>query len=315
MTLVVRPDVGPDVGLGHLRRCLNVADALRENGVESLFVVPPGAGAQLAQAEGFQVVKGIGDDGPLLVDSYLLGEAELDRLAAERPLALFDDRCLHPFSARLVVNGGLGAETRPYISSTGDTEFLLGARYAPLRRAYWNGAPVRPQPGGVPCVLVVFGGADLTGLTPAAVSALDQVSGPLRIVAAIGPLADTLEETRKAAAASPHAVEVVRDPPDLTGIVAGADLAVSAGGGTLVELVAAGTPSIAIEIAENQRPGIEALAAAGAVEPAAEAQIGALVQELLADEPRRARLARAGRDLLDGRGALRIAERLAHLTH
>jgi UDP-2,4-diacetamido-2,4,6-trideoxy-beta-L-altropyranose hydrolase len=308
MRLLIRPDVGPDVGLGHLRLCLNVAEALRGAGVESVFVLPPGI-----RAEGFRVEESIGT-GPLLVDSYRLGEAELDRLAAERPLALFDDRCLHPFSARLVINGGLGAETRPYLSSSGDTEFLLGARYSPLRSAYWNGPPARPEPGDVPCVLVVFGGADLTGSTPAAVAALDSVAGPLRIVAAIGPLAGTLDETREKAALSPHDVEVVQDPPDFTALVTGADLAVTDGGGTLVELVAAGTPSIAIEIADNQRPGIEALAAAGAAVPGDESRIAPLVEELLADAPRRALLGQRGPELLDGRGALRIAERLSLLA-
>jgi spore coat polysaccharide biosynthesis predicted glycosyltransferase SpsG len=340
VTLLVRPDVGADVGLGHLRRCLTVAEALREQGVASAFLLPPGPGAELARAEGFRVEAATAEPGTtadlgetaalagslgaagVFVDSYAAGEEFLGELVRSTPLvAAFDDRCLHPFPCRLVVNGGLGAEHRPYTSSSGATDFLLGAAYAPLRRAYWNGPPARGEAGAVPRVLVVFGGADLSGHTPAAVAALDGVEGPIRVVAAVGPLAGNLAEVEAAAAGSPHEAEVVHDPPDFTSLVAGADLAISAGGGTLVELVAAGTPAIAVEIAENQRPGIEALLAAGAIEhagrvddPGLAVRLQALVQALLADGERRAALTRAGRSLLDGRGALRIAARLAALV-
>jgi len=55
--VVFRADAGPEIGLGHARRCLTLAGALRELGVESLFVF---TGAERArewlQASDFEVV-------------------------------------------------------------------------------------------------------------------------------------------------------------------------------------------------------------------------------------------------------------------
>ena len=44
--VVFRADAGPDIGLGHARRCLTLAGALRELGVESLFVFAGAARAR-----------------------------------------------------------------------------------------------------------------------------------------------------------------------------------------------------------------------------------------------------------------------------
>jgi spore coat polysaccharide biosynthesis predicted glycosyltransferase SpsG len=168
---------------------------------------------------------------------------------------------------------------------------------------------------------VTFGGSDPTGTLPLALRALESVDGPLAVVAVVGPLAMNGDAVAQAAAVSRHPVEVVRDPADMLDLLRAADLAVTAGGGTLVELAAAGTPAIAVEVAENQSRGIAALVAAGAALDAGraggrslESRIAALVTTLATCPERRQALSAAGRAVLDGRGATRIAERLAVLA-
>jgi UDP-2,4-diacetamido-2,4,6-trideoxy-beta-L-altropyranose hydrolase len=337
--VVVRPDVGSDVGLGHLRRCLTIASALRGEGLRSVFLLPPGAGAELARAESFAVEvldaeRGGAEDiavtvdaverlraGTVLVDSYAVDAAYLERLRRAGPrVVVLDDLCRWPFPCHLVVNSGLGAESLPYVSSSGDTEFLLGVAYAPLRPEIGGGVRLdgtRERPR----ILVVFGGADLAGLTPAAVRALEHVPGLLDVVAVVGPFATNGAEVESAALASRHEVDVRHSPERFHELILGSDAALTAGGGTLVELVAAGTPAIAVEIAANQRRGIEALAAAGAAvsaghadEPGLERRLCRLMTELLADPERRRALGEAGRALIDGRGVERIAARIAALA-
>ncbi len=94
-----------------------------------------------------------------------------------------------------------------------------------------------------------------------------------------------------------------------------ADLAISAGGQTLYELAAAGTPTVAIQVADNQAPSVRALVAKGTVYMGGcvgEAQlldrVSEVVKMLLADNDTRARMIAAGQQLLDGQGARRIAE-------
>ena len=92
-------------------------------------------------------------------------------------------------------------------------------------------------------------------------------------------------------------------------------MAVSGGGQTLYELAAAGVPTVAIEVAENQRFQMEAFEAEGflrSVEAGQPAECGLvtanMVDCLRQDQEMRSRMSQAGRRLVDGRGSLRVAE-------
>jgi spore coat polysaccharide biosynthesis predicted glycosyltransferase SpsG len=96
-----------------------------------------------------------------------------------------------------------------------------------------------------------------------------------------------------------------------------ADLAVSAGGGTLYELAWAGCPTVAFELAPNQAPNVRALGRAGVAVSAGAAgaadflaRVTEEVTGLLQSPSHRRALGDAGRALVDGRGAIRIAESL-----
>ena len=74
--VVFRADAGPEIGLGHARRCLTLAGALRELAMESLFVFTGEGRAREWLQAGIQVARAQGN-------SHALGELEsaLDALA------------------------------------------------------------------------------------------------------------------------------------------------------------------------------------------------------------------------------------------
>jgi spore coat polysaccharide biosynthesis predicted glycosyltransferase SpsG len=93
------------------------------------------------------------------------------------------------------------------------------------------------------------------------------------------------------------------------------DLALTAAGQTLYELAALGRPAVAIEMAANQRPQLAALQQAGTVIAAGAATdqdiadcAATRLAELARDRVSLSRMAAAGRALIDGRGARRVAE-------
>ncbi len=99
-----------------------------------------------------------------------------------------------------------------------------------------------------------------------------------------------------------------------------ADVAVVAGGVTLYEACALGTPIVATAVVSAQRPAIAAVVRAGAAldggyvgTAAAKSArlIAVAVASLLAHPARRRALALNGRRLIDGKGAARVAARLA----
>jgi spore coat polysaccharide biosynthesis predicted glycosyltransferase SpsG len=102
--------------------------------------------------------------------------------------------------------------------------------------------------------------------------------------------------------------------------MARADLAVSAGGQTLYELARCGTPTIAFCAGPDQAHNVRALDLAGAVVDAGTAgspgwldRLADAVRRVSADDALRTSLSRAGRRLIDGRGADRVRDAILRL--
>ena len=96
-----------------------------------------------------------------------------------------------------------------------------------------------------------------------------------------------------------------------------ASLAVTAAGTTCWELACLGIPMVTVVAAANQVPVARTLRAAGAseyageVDDALDARLRERVVDLLADDAKRRRMAARGRDLVDGRGAARVARAIS----
>lgn len=337
---VFRVDAGRLRGLGHLQRCLSLAAALQERGRRVTCVAPdlPDVRARI-EAAGCLFIKMVGEADAgrtadwemvagtaraqacraVVVDSYDIGAAYVEAL---RRAALFvvaiDDPATYPLAAHVVVNGGAGAETLNYDSSTGDTRFLLGPRYALLGRPFWS-APLRSSPRAVRTILVAVGGGDDAGLLRRVLQILNRIPGPFSISVVVGPFADVPAEVPPAACR--HAVRFVRAPLTLSDLMRDADLAVSAAGQTLYELAAVGTPAVGLMLFDNQALNLRHLAAAGTVADAGrpsdhgfEARLEELIAGLIADEAARAAMGAVGQRLVDGQGAIRVAEVLTELA-
>jgi spore coat polysaccharide biosynthesis predicted glycosyltransferase SpsG len=105
------------------------------------------------------------------------------------------------------------------------------------------------------------------------------------------------------------------------------EVAVVAGGMTLYEAAAVGTPAVALSVVPAQRPAVRAFSRVGvtldgglarttpaAVQRSAR-RVAGLVTQLLDEAPLRGRLSSKGRRLVDGRGAIRVASALVALAN
>jgi spore coat polysaccharide biosynthesis predicted glycosyltransferase SpsG len=136
-----------------------------------------------------------------------------------------------------------------------------------------------------------------------------------------GPLSDNLDEIRAAAAAIGSSAAVLEQPGNMRALMLKADIAVSGGGQTLYELAATATPTVAVRMAGNQTRNVSGLQASGVLAWAGDVQDGDLESRVrtrvrrLAENPQeRAAMAAAGRSLVDGRGAERVAAAVLNLT-
>ncbi len=338
MKLLFRVQAGPETGLGHLRRSISLADALKRRGVEGNFLLHPDPrGVEVAERSGYSAsllegpaafgeedcrntleeARRVGADA-LLFDYHDIPAEYIGSLrAAGRTLIVRDDLALRPLPVEVVVNGNADAERLGYPAWGGGARFLLGPRYAVLPKEYGDPAPRQTQPR-VGRVLVALGGADPRRRLPALLERLDRLPESFEITAVLGPFFDDAEEVRETAGRLRKKVHLVSAPDSMAALIAGADLAVSAAGQTLYELACFGCPTVAFRVAENQQGQLAALAEAGCILNAGRAEdqellgrVEELLSGLLRDRDRREEISRAGQSLVDGRGADRVAQVIA----
>ena len=338
--ILFRVEAGTGVGLGHLQRCLALASALRRLGHECFFLTPGGRWAQdRVERSGFSTVA-TGDIEPgsegdsrlvldmairhrcdaAVVDSYLIDVSYLARLrAADLLVTVIENRVPAAGPAQLVVNGGIGVTPPSDRSSAESTQFLVGQEYALLREEFWD-VPPRTARNSVREVLVTMGGADGRNLTPTVLESLDDVQGDFTVTAVTGPVASNAGEVEAAARACRRDVRLDSSPDTLRSLMLEADLAVAAGGQTLYELAATGTPAVAVQVAENQAGNVRGFARHDTATPIVfrdresfRVALADAVARLIAQPARRHEMSQAGQCLIDGLGTQRVAEALSDM--
>ncbi|MCA1907408.1 MAG: hypothetical protein LDL39_03510 [Magnetospirillum sp.] len=318
MIVALHADAGAGIGLGHVSRCTGLALALRRHGIMPVMLNAAGtpltahySAHALAElrcdttiASLCQALHRVGAKA-LVADSYRLDRLALRDACADVKLVWFDDTASQPLAADVVVNGSPAAVTLPYDLPAGCFG-LLGAAYQVVR----PGILAHDRLGEVRRLLVTYGGADPKGVGPRLAALLpDHVA----IDFIVGPFADIPSNL-------PPNVTLHKAPTDLLGLIDRADLALCAGGQTLFEMAAAKLPSIAIGIGEDQRPNLETLSRQGAVLFAGwvdsedfPVTLAQALRTALTDATLRQSLARQAHELVDGKGADRIATTIANL--
>jgi len=326
-TVVLRADGGPTLGMGHVRRCLSLAAALRDGGAHVVFVVNRACRLPELSTPAVDLVEVADDEindleatrrelrahgaAALVADSYAIGAAALRDVDAPTTV-IVDGPPSAALPVALVTDSAIDARSERWPSHPG-TQLLLGPDYVLLRPGLV--ASSRPRTfGDIERVLVTTGGTDpreccarfvavALATWPDAVA--DVIVGPYFTEQATAAL-------RRLAAADRRVV-MHAGTCDIATLMRGADIAVSAGGQTLYELAATGTPTVGVSLARNQQPNLSGFAARGALVWAGDVADGDLDRRIAAalrecaSVDVRAAMSAAGRSLVDGRGAERVA--------
>jgi UDP-2,4-diacetamido-2,4,6-trideoxy-beta-L-altropyranose hydrolase len=226
-------------------------------------------------------------------------------------LLCFDDLGSASFIADLVVNQNPGAQALSY-DVEGGGRVLAGPDYVMLRREFRH--LKREESPDASHLLVTFGGYDRDNLALVAMKELVCLEMPFAATVICSADAYGLEEARAFATSHPDRF-CVTPLADTVPLMAAADLALCAGGTTMLEMAALGLPMVVVTMANNQEPGAAALDKVGcarlvgpapAALPAAVKEIGHLLDGYEA----RAEMGCLGSKLIDGRGVERVAAAL-----
>jgi UDP-2,4-diacetamido-2,4,6-trideoxy-beta-L-altropyranose hydrolase len=326
--IAIRADAGAALGTGHFARAGAVAEALAVGGGVLITLVTSAEGATFAPAFFPADVEILalhpGEDGPnaamdrlstmgsspdvLVLDHYqYVREWEVLAAGTGIPLLVIDDLDTAK-NADIIVRPHGGA------ASTLNPGLLRGPTYLPISRDVIAASLERPRAKSACLRLnICFGGSDPTGTT---VKALQAVAGleEFEIDLVIGPGAQIDHALAEEVAHRPN-VTLHRSPNQktLAELMAVADLALGAGGVMLWERLRLGVPSLVISTAPNQRAQIATAVTAGAIWPLGDHSeatadgIAEAIRALAADEATLYTMAEAGRSLVDGRGAVRLA--------
>lgn len=264
------------------------------------------------------------DDILLFLDSYFVTEHYLSAVRAVAKVAYLDDLQLFDYPVDLLINYDVIPESR---SATYQAAYqnaartLLGASYTPLRAQFTNLQPYCRD--RVSNILVTTGGSDPYHFCLRLIAAFRENSFlhlcQLHVV--VGRLNEDKDKLYKLADELPF-LQLHENVSDMASLMASCDLAVSAAGTTLYELCAAGVPSMSFCLADNQLTAAKAFDEAGIIPCAGDIRCNCdevlgnvmnFVTYMSENSKKRKAALETMRQLVDGKGAVRIAEALIEM--
>ncbi|MCP4231944.1 MAG: hypothetical protein GY771_17585 [bacterium] len=318
-------DAGPDIGMGHLARCLALATRFAEIGREPRFVINDDDAARaLVQSNGFE---------------YETAAAEVDpdyviERAGEKPLIITDlrgypadyylrirksgafvasiDDVGDALPSDVVINGTIAGQYREYNEIAPPQLFLLGPDYIPLRIEFAEPGPDPLDPARAN-LLLTFGGADPSGYTLRAMAAIETLP-EMTVDLVLGAAFADADEVKDIAEKSRHDYTIHNPAADFRALMRRAKLAISAGGVTLYELLTQRVPIMAVPASEREAGEIAELDRRGALLQLPESifdepeHLAEVVSQLWVDDEKRRRAAEVGSGIVDGKGTERIVE-------
>lgn len=334
--LYIRVDMNDTIATGHVMRCLSIADAARRLGEESCFLLADDHGAGLLQGRGYAyhilhtdwrdmegelpVLKSLIDrEGitSLLIDSYQVTFAYLERLSAWVKTMYLDDVNAFGYPVHALLCYAVYAEQfrfhyQQHCREAGGRrqQLLLGPRYAPLRPVFGHNR-VKRIAERAEHLLLLSGGTDpydilwklLEGLAGTEYRQITVICGRYY------PKYDALRLRHQ----GDKRICLLQAVDNIQDYMEQADMAVSAGGSTLYELAALGTPAITYALADNQWENVREFHRQGLMDYAGDVRTEPVVErilELLAGQCQDSALRRERSErlqkLVDGRGAERI---------
>lgn len=196
--LIFRADGNAQIGLGHVMRCLALADMLGDAFECRFAIVQPGPEVRaLIESKNRTLVplltNDVGELLPILsaddiaiLDGYGF-DASYQRTVREtaRRLVFIDDLIAGRQVADVIINHAGGIGQTDY-DAEAYTEFCLGPHYALLRPEFLRPQSVGASPGNGP-VFVSLGGADPHNQSMTVLEAIEQVDATLPVRLVLGP--------------------------------------------------------------------------------------------------------------------------------
>lgn len=340
----IRADANSVIASGHIMRCIAIAEQLVAVGETVIFITADHFSDALLDEKGWRhiclnsdwndkdteiedmkAVISYHEITLLLVDSYQVTKKYLQTFGGIVKIAYIDDLYMFEYPVDVIINYAPGVKYELYEAyRSKSVKFLLGPEYVPLRKEFQK-PPIRIN-SKVNDVLITTGGSDNNHFVHRIVCKIAKMEefSRIRFHIILGGFF-SYEDGAALEAIGCYSTNIIvhRNVRNMADIMRQCDMAVSAGGTTLAELCAVGLPAICFAIADNQIEGVSAFGKNGVMDSAGDisgdiiAGVDKVVEKIMYlkdDYEMRKHYSLKGRTLIDGGGALRIAEELKRLA-
>jgi UDP-2,4-diacetamido-2,4,6-trideoxy-beta-L-altropyranose hydrolase len=260
--IIFRADGNAQIGLGHVMRCLALAQMLGPDYDRRFAIVQPSPEVmRLIQEKGFVVITLktndlaeflaiLRADDVVVLDGYSFPET-YQRTIRElaKKLVFIDDLVEGHQVANVVINHAGGVETTDYQSEP-QTKFCLGPPYVLLRPEFFE--PQTPPPAKGP-IFISLGGADPGNILVHVLDAVVVVNPELEIRAVLGPMYQFTESLVRFRELLPNLTLLQNlSAAEILAQIQQCQLAITACSTVSYEVCAVNRPLIAIQTAKNQ---------------------------------------------------------------
>ena len=340
VTLLFRVDASPEIGIGHVMRCLALAQAWQDVQGHPIFLMGRESSTleNRLKSEGADVFYLSSDPGGkddahetaalacqssaqwVVVDGYHFG-GDYQRIIKNsgRDLLFMDDygHAGH-YLADVVLNQNVHAHERLYEKREPYTKLLLGTNYVLLRREFlkWGRAPRDFSEMGRN-VLVTLGGGYSGNVTRNVIHALEKVSVPdMEVRVVVGPANSHKESIRRELARVAFRSHLWSSVNNMVEMMIWADVVVSAAGSTTWELAFMGLTGVLLVVAENQKKTAQVMGDKNAFFvlgfehrfPAEDVTL--LLERMMRENQLRQTMSQNASLLVDGQGTRRVVQAL-----
>lgn len=342
--LIIRADGNAVIGMGHVMRCLSIADALKEKGAQPLFVTACKECISVIEQRGFQTrllttdYRDMLSELPqleqilreenkikkhvILVDSYQVSKTYYQELKKLGMIVCLEDMG-QPYPVDMLINYNIYGEKLAQVytadSVSKPQKMLLGVTYMPLRKEFLGDISytVREK---VTDVMITTGGSDpcfaAKAFTDAVLANKTLQREKIRYHIISGPFNSHAEDL-KALYGEVSNVVIHEKVKSMKEIMCRCDIVLTATGSTIYEVSTLGVPMLVFYFAQNQKQGAEEIEKRTSVINCGDFSIDtravtekavSTILRCVQDKKYRELLNKEEKMLVDGRGAGRIAE-------
>ncbi len=315
------------LGMGHVYRCLKIADCLKRKGIGSVFIMRGiRGGIDKVRDQNYPVISLPGNLGPdeeinkladickgsvLIADIRGISNKFFRRLNAVcKKTIYFDDLGSNNFSPDVLINPAVTPQLRRYRRKQKKTRYLLGVKYFILGQGFRRKHKVSQS---IKNVAVSLGGADPAGYTPRILKILSELKYSFRIKLILGPAFRNFNEISGLVKALNGRISVLKNVKNMGKWLYQADLAFVSGGDTALELAYTGTPGIIVPTIDYENITAEYLEGKSIfinlrdIKKIAVSSTLKKIEAFWEDYNKRKRFSRNARSFIDGRWINRIS--------